>query len=304
MTEAFDQIGIAMHYTFADIHHSCDPNCIISYEPELRRGGDHAMKIWPLRNIDEGEAITISYVPNDMPTKLREKTLKDQLAITCDCSKCKGEVEQPVEGAETATAVQVNKLITASREDTTTQMALQRLRYALHLHLEDGQDLHDYPAPIILRNLVRHYAEIKEYSLAFCFGILLRKANKRALPTHTSIIHPQKISDRYILLRVMDKIIESEDWTDQEIDLAHQGLDLVGLRAYWLDKLWQDKGRMRGWSYPFGAEGWKMGVLHTDMMEMRRLKDNEEERREAKGRCVGLAEEVLGKVRGWSWTWV
>jgi hypothetical protein len=304
MTEAFDSIGITMHYIFAGIHHSCDPNCIISYEPELRRGGDHAMKIWPLRNINEGEAITISYVPNDMPTRLREQTLKDQLAISCECSKCKEETKRPVEGAKATTAVQVNKLIAASRDDTTAQMALQRLRYALHLHLADGQDLHDYPAPKILRGLVRHYADIKEYSLAFCFGILLRKANKRAFPTQSSIIHPQKISDRYILLRIIDKVIESEDWTDQEINIAEQGLDLVGLRAYWLDKLWEDKGRMRGWSYPFGAESWKRGVLQIDAEEMRRLRDNNEERKDVKEKCVGLAEEVVKRIKGWTWTWV
>lgn len=258
------------------------------------------MNVVPLRNIDPQEKITISYISTGIRTQLRNQLLKSRLLLNCDCGKCAKEAEEPVEDShQRATFSRMMELMEDAKTDTTVNMRIQRLRYALHLHLADSQQLHDYPGPCLLRLLVQWYAEIKEYSLAFAFAILLREVNMTVLPKRAGIQHPQKLVDRFLLLRIMHLVIDGEEWETQEIDLASRGLNLVGLRCYWIEKLWIDQQWVRSWQLPWGSVGWRDAITREDAEDGRLLKNNVEERAEAKRGVEELAKEVLDKVQRW-----
>ncbi|KAI9905711.1 hypothetical protein PsorP6_013790 [Peronosclerospora sorghi] len=64
------------------INHSCQPNCIYS------NGGDSLMEVRALRDITEGEELTLSYIDIDMEREERRKLLRATKHFDCHCKRC------------------------------------------------------------------------------------------------------------------------------------------------------------------------------------------------------------------------
>lgn len=63
-------------------NHSCNPNCCIENET------DATIQLKTIRNISEGEELTIAYVRVDLPTEERKRLLKEGYDFVCECEVC------------------------------------------------------------------------------------------------------------------------------------------------------------------------------------------------------------------------
>lgn len=75
--------GIGLYVTAAAINHSCDPNCCQTFDTSSA-----SLSIRAVRNISEGEEITIAYIDIGKPTYLRRSELLLSYGFRCSCSRC------------------------------------------------------------------------------------------------------------------------------------------------------------------------------------------------------------------------
>ncbi|CAH0483102.1 unnamed protein product [Peronospora belbahrii] len=64
------------------INHSCQPNCTWS------NAGDSILEVRALRDIEEGEELTLSYIDIDVERHERRKELRDTKHFDCFCERC------------------------------------------------------------------------------------------------------------------------------------------------------------------------------------------------------------------------
>ncbi|KAL1918701.1 uncharacterized protein VTP21DRAFT_2723 [Calcarisporiella thermophila] len=74
-------IGVGVYPLAAMVNHSCWPNCIAMFEEDQ-------MVIRCLRDIEEGEELTISYVDIALPTEERRRELLERYFFICNCDLC------------------------------------------------------------------------------------------------------------------------------------------------------------------------------------------------------------------------
>lgn len=292
-----------MHPWTANIAHSCVPNSIITLDPNLRYGGDHSMRIVPLRNIARDDKITIAYVDASLPLCLRAKELRSSQFFDCKCAKCVNEI---VHGLgllvpeQLSTLDRVLELVGAADQDTTRHMPIQRLGYALHLLIVCSWEIEYYPFCFILRKLVSAYINDEQYNKAFAYAILLRKATKTVYKKPSGHPHPITLADLFVMLRLMDKIIAAEAWASQDLDLVHRGLNLVGFRKRWADKLYARSIKVQAWDFPSYYDGVRYidRIRRADQSAGNALSDPEK-RRECVKPLDELADEMLEKLSRW-----
>lgn len=65
------------------MNHSCLPNTEYTQSDE-----DGLFKFWAVKNIAEGEEITLSYVDEFEPYERRKQILEERWKIVCDCDAC------------------------------------------------------------------------------------------------------------------------------------------------------------------------------------------------------------------------
>ncbi|KAG9483979.1 hypothetical protein GDO78_009735 [Eleutherodactylus coqui] len=63
------------------LNHSCDPNCVIIFEGKF-------LHLRTIKEIPQGEELTISYIDVKMPSHMRQLQLQRQYCFTCDCQRC------------------------------------------------------------------------------------------------------------------------------------------------------------------------------------------------------------------------
>ena len=78
------RLGSAIYPTVSLINHSCDPNCIQTFQ-------GNTVVIKATKAIRPGQELTISYGPifSKQNWEERQRTLKDQYFFTCHCDRCK-----------------------------------------------------------------------------------------------------------------------------------------------------------------------------------------------------------------------
>ena len=257
-TRQFETIGIVMHPWTANIAHSCVPNSIIIWDPNQMYGSEHSMRIVPLRNIAQDDKITIAYVDASLPLCLRAKELRNSQFFDCDRAKC---VNESVHGLgilvpeQLSTLDRVRELVSAADQDTTRHMPIQRLGYALHLLIACSWEMEYFPFCFILRKLISAHINDEQYNRAFAYAILLRNSTKMVYKKPADYPHPITLADLFVMLRLMDKIIAAEAWASQDLDLVHRGLNLVGFRKRWADKLYARSRKVQTWDFPGGYDG-------------------------------------------------
>ncbi|ETO85256.1 hypothetical protein F442_00940 [Phytophthora nicotianae P10297] len=73
------------------INHSCQPNCTWS------NAGESIMEVRALRDIKEGEEITLSYIDIDKERSERQKELRDTKHFDCQCERCSTPLSESVD---------------------------------------------------------------------------------------------------------------------------------------------------------------------------------------------------------------
>ena len=290
-----------MHPWIANLSHSCEPNSVIIFDP-LKGGCDHRMQVVPLRNITRSEKITIAYVNGSIPLSLRKNELKTCHFFDCECTRCinqNGAPSELVTEEQLGALDKVRELVCAAEEDNTRHMPIQRLKYALHLLLMCSWRPEHYPFCFLLRKLISAYVDNKQYSLALGVALVLRRAAKSTYKKRSGCSHPVVLADMFTTLRLMDKVIEGEQWASQELDLADRGLDLVGFRSLWAETLRRKASRVQSWDFP-QQDGFAY-VERIRLVDSRAgdaLKDSDK-KRECMKPLDDLADEMLEELKRW-----
>uniref|UniRef100_F7FRC7 [histone H3]-lysine(4) N-trimethyltransferase n=1 Tax=Monodelphis domestica TaxID=13616 RepID=F7FRC7_MONDO len=75
------EVGVGLYPSMSLLNHSCDPNCVIVFEGP-------SLFLRAVRDIQQGEELTICYLDVLMPSAERQKQLKEQYCFDCDCPGC------------------------------------------------------------------------------------------------------------------------------------------------------------------------------------------------------------------------
>lgn len=81
MSATFDQLGMTFDPTVALLNHSCNPNAAIVFDGNI-------VSVRSIRDIKDGEQVTISYVDNTYKRATRRSQLRDQYFFECRCEGC------------------------------------------------------------------------------------------------------------------------------------------------------------------------------------------------------------------------
>lgn len=84
--------GSGLYQLQSKINHSCDPACEIVFPDS-----NHVLQVVALRNIAQGEEISISYLDECVLARSRhsrQKVLRENYIFNCDCTKCQLEKDQ------------------------------------------------------------------------------------------------------------------------------------------------------------------------------------------------------------------
>ncbi|KAF4128902.1 SET domain-containing protein [Phytophthora infestans] len=76
-----EPVGIGLFLQGSMFNHDCDPNCVVSFHGQ-------EMNVHVIKDVKEGQELTISYVEVLQSTKKRQKILKDSYFFECQCSRC------------------------------------------------------------------------------------------------------------------------------------------------------------------------------------------------------------------------
>ena len=74
-------IGCGLYLVGDMVNHSCEPNCEWEHDGSV-------LEMKSSKHIAEGEEITISYVPGDMPSLKRQRRLEQSYGFACSCTSC------------------------------------------------------------------------------------------------------------------------------------------------------------------------------------------------------------------------
>lgn len=69
------------------LNHSCDPNCFVSSVGEHIKGKP-GLTVYNRRPLKKGEQLTISYIDEKIPRKMRRQILHDAYDFWCFCDRC------------------------------------------------------------------------------------------------------------------------------------------------------------------------------------------------------------------------
>ena len=71
------------------LNHACAPAAAPAWDGA--RGAGARLRLVATRDLAAGEAVTISYVDDELPVRLRRAQLEDAYGFVCGCSRCVAE---------------------------------------------------------------------------------------------------------------------------------------------------------------------------------------------------------------------
>ncbi len=228
------------------MNHSCDYNAVV------RTGGRSidsfpGLQVVPLRPISEGEEILISYVDATLPTKERQKQLRERYFFECNCRRCSQCDPSPSESFPTdpqnledlvKPEVRAVELLESAKSDTSMTGPMQKLKYAMYL-LRQTQvwPLQRHPYPSLRHQFILACLDAHQFNLAFAHAAVQHfKTDPQLMPAK---YHPIRMVHDWVFVRLMDHIIDPEknDWAAQKFNLLSYKPDLSFWRSYIIDEL-------------------------------------------------------------------
>ena len=79
------KVGSALSVLMGWHNHDCEPNASSEID------GNGCVTIRAIKEITEGQEVTISYVDNTLPYEERRKTLQTHYGFECKCGRCASE---------------------------------------------------------------------------------------------------------------------------------------------------------------------------------------------------------------------
>jgi hypothetical protein len=132
-----DGIDGAIFLKACRINHACDNNAQKHWNKNIKRHTVHA-----LRDINEGEEITIYYLSINKSRKARNTDLQAKFHFTCSCRLCSLPLKQSQESDQRLEKIQrIESLISQGGLDGILSSPLRTLRYVdqqVHLYNEQG----------------------------------------------------------------------------------------------------------------------------------------------------------------------
>ncbi|KAK1946796.1 Histone-lysine N-methyltransferase SMYD3 [Phytophthora citrophthora] len=76
-----EAVGIGLFPNGALFNHDCDPNCVVSFK-------GREMQVHVVKDVQEGQELTVSYIELLQSTTSRRSELKDSYFFDCECTRC------------------------------------------------------------------------------------------------------------------------------------------------------------------------------------------------------------------------
>jgi len=159
--------GMAMYSTACKMNHSCSPNVVILYKP-VGWGSRYPLTLYgvALRDITDGEELTISYINTDCDKEERQALLSNY-GFVCECELCNNEsllVEVTLEESKPNTLSDSDSDSSVSSElDNKDEPSLQQRLDQLDASSDDAMT---GSVPLVLRGQVRALIYTKTQVLA------------------------------------------------------------------------------------------------------------------------------------------
>ncbi|KAL3664945.1 hypothetical protein V7S43_010121 [Phytophthora oleae] len=82
-----EAVGIGLFPDGALFNHDCDPNCVVSFK-------GREMQVHVVKDVQEGQELTVSYVELLQSTTSRRSELKESYFFDCECARCQAALSQ------------------------------------------------------------------------------------------------------------------------------------------------------------------------------------------------------------------
>lgn len=246
VTPTYDPLGLVLHPLPATLNHSCEYNAVIRICEvwQYPKAISCRIEVVPLRDIEKGEEILISYIDANLPYCNRQDELCERYFFKCQCSKCLEDstaaTDVFLDGPTPLDLQEVRKLesravelLDAARLDSSLTGPIQKLKYAIYLIWQTGiWPLRRHPSPSLRHQLILAYLDARQFNLAFAqAAIQYFKIDPDVMPQSH---HPIRMVHDWVFVRLMDHIIspEKDDWASQKLDLSTYLIDVSFWRSY------------------------------------------------------------------------
>lgn len=258
VTPTYDPLGLVLHPLPATLNHSCDYNAVVRICDawQLPKAVSCRIEVLPLRDIEKGEEILISYIDATLPYRNRQDELCERYFFKCQCNKCQEGTTAPtdvfLDGPTPLDLQELRKLearavelLNSAGSDGSLTGPVQKLKYAIYLIWQTRiWPLCRHPSPSLRHQLILAYLDARQFNLAFAHAAIQHfKIDPDVMPQSH---HPVRMVHDWVFVRLMDQIIspEKNDSVSQKLDLSTYMIDVSFWRSYIVQALLDSADRL------------------------------------------------------------
>ena len=246
VTPTYEPMGLYLSPQAALLNHSCDHNAVVTYVWEDDDGaGPPALLVLPLRDLEAGEEITVSYIDTTHPSYARQRELRDRYFFDCKCSKCLIPSNSPTNLSDRflspslptetlstlrATEERAVQLLQSANTVPGPAAKIQTLSQVLHILSQTRQwPIYRYPSPELRHELILAYIHSEQYELALAHAaVQCFKIDPVIIPEEW---HPMRLVRAWLFVRLVETVALSDsqphDNRKAVVDEAGQRTNLV-----------------------------------------------------------------------------
>ena len=237
-----DSLGMALHPRSALLNHSCDPNAFIRFDATPTTEGEvlplyGSISVHAMRDIPQGEEVTIAYVDTTFPRRKRREELKTRYFFDCACELCDRGEETVFDGFFKPGEVAVDEIEERASKRLTEFQSQSRVSYdseiddikAVMKELADSKvwPLYRYPWPQLRHQLFLDLLAVDRFSEASLqMSIFVRAIRPLVTP---SDIHPLRIVEMWALVCLYRHFLQTMTWAETTQGQLQSHLPILNL---------------------------------------------------------------------------